>query len=856
MDKKIYTVIIDGLEKAYSDTEKLVASLKKLENINAKVNNTVKENTSANNDLSKEQKAYLATLEKIAKLEDDATKAQIAATQALREKTTATNNEIKVLNSQEGSVKQMGARLSILRQQYDNLSKAERENIEVGGSLLTQIQELDAEYKSAKESTGRFQDSVGNYAIVGKSLNEVFGQNNKIMKLFGENSKFAGGAIKALDKLQQSNILTSKALTTVVNFSSKAFGGLSKAIIATGIGALVVGIGLLIANFDKIKEKITNILPAFEKVQAVISGIGNAISKVFEGNFHVIDNFKQGVIERTRELEEEAQKIILSKSEENLNQLIANNEARYGSDYKYTSSAKMIYDAMFDDRIKQYKEDTKKYNEAKNAKIAYDREYDTKQKEIADKAHEEYKKRLDERKKLLQDYYKALENFEKGTASLYLSNLKDSIDLEKQKAKSLEDIQNAYAKESVWLEIKQQTEIDSIRKEGLILIEQAKKNGQDVSKVEEDIQERLKQIRLKYDNDFKNIETKKNEDIVKIDKNKGIKLQKIETDIHNNLLQDERDFGEKLRDQVEKNVEAFEEEYGKYAGYMFDLLDSTNAIFDIQLEEANVKLDEANAKYDASVSRTQEATDRIKKLEDEAKNASGGRLVILEEQIAREMQVKKEAEKEEKNLQKEKEKREQEAAKIEKKQKKANLLVNMVEVAAGIPAGILRTLNSFPFPISGIMAALQAALAIVQLNSMRSQVSKLAEGGLIKGKSHAQGGIPIPGTNTEIEGNEFVINKKSTAKNLPVIEYINSNKREVTINELERFYNKKNGVSRIKNDSTSGVNFDNINTSDNGTDKILNAIDNINFNPTVSVLEINKVSSNVVRVKELAGADI
>ncbi|KAA6308070.1 hypothetical protein EZS27_040253 [termite gut metagenome] len=230
----MYTIQIDGVEKSYQDVTKLVDALKQLDNANLKVNSTQKETSSANNDLTKEQKSYLDTLAKIAKLEEDATKKQIEATQALREKTSALNAEIKANTAAEGSIKQMDARLSNLRREYDNLSKAERENMDVGGNLLTQIQNLDAEYKSAKESTGRFQDSVGNYAIVGKSLNQVFGENNKILKLFGENSKVAGGAIKVLDKLQQSNILSSKALTTVVNLSSKAFGGLGKAIVATG----------------------------------------------------------------------------------------------------------------------------------------------------------------------------------------------------------------------------------------------------------------------------------------------------------------------------------------------------------------------------------------------------------------------------------------------------------------------------------------------------------------------------------------------------------------------------------------------------------------------------------------------
>lgn len=51
--------------------------------------------------------------------------------------------------------------------------------------------------------------------------------------------------------------------------------------------------------------------------------------------------------------------------------------------------------------------------------------------------------------------------------------------------------------------------------------------------------------------------------------------------------------------------------------------------------------------------------------------------------------------------------------------------------------------------------------------------TELSNGGMIRGISHAQGGMPILGTNIEVEGGEYVINKESTRKNLPLLNKIN-----------------------------------------------------------------------------------
>lgn len=56
-----------------------------------------------------------------------------------------------------------------------------------------------------------------------------------------------------------------------------AFSTLRGAIIATGIGALAVGLGLLIANFDKIKETLLNLFPSLgefgNKIKGIVQGI-------------------------------------------------------------------------------------------------------------------------------------------------------------------------------------------------------------------------------------------------------------------------------------------------------------------------------------------------------------------------------------------------------------------------------------------------------------------------------------------------------------------------------------------------------------------------------------------------------
>ena len=73
---------------------------------------------------------------------------------------------------------------------------------------------------------------------------------------------------------------------------------------------------------------------------------------------------------------------------------------------------------------------------------------------------------------------------------------------------------------------------------------------------------------------------------------------------------------------------------------------------------------------------------------------------------------------------------------------------------------------------------------LVRMRESGIQITtEFAKGGIIRGLSHEQGGMPILGSNIEVEGGEYVINKKATRENLPLLEKINNGNYKFTAKE-------------------------------------------------------------------------
>lgn len=144
------------------------------------------------------------------------------------------------------------------------------------GDLQARIQALnpDAKFKAFSQSlqgvAGGFAGLQGAIGLFGTESAELEKQLLKVQS--------ALALSQGLDSLLEARD-SFKTLGAVIRGNVvKAFSTLRGAIIATGIGALVVGVGLLIANFETVKKVILNAVPGLAKVGEVISKIVQSVT--------------------------------------------------------------------------------------------------------------------------------------------------------------------------------------------------------------------------------------------------------------------------------------------------------------------------------------------------------------------------------------------------------------------------------------------------------------------------------------------------------------------------------------------------------------------------------------------------
>ena len=110
-----------------------------------------------------------------------------------------------------------------------------------GGALEETAQNIE----KALGISMAFKGAIEGVSSARKLFNNILKQSNVLQKLNNTSTVLATGIMKLFGGS--------------VNTTSVAFKGLRTAIIATGIGALAVGVGLLIANFDKLKAAINGV---------------------------------------------------------------------------------------------------------------------------------------------------------------------------------------------------------------------------------------------------------------------------------------------------------------------------------------------------------------------------------------------------------------------------------------------------------------------------------------------------------------------------------------------------------------------------------------------------------------------
>jgi hypothetical protein len=311
-----------------------------------------------------------------------------------------------------------------------------------------------------------------------------------------------------------------------------------------------------------------------------------------------------------------------------------------------------------------------------------------------------------------------------------------------------------------------------------------------------------------------------------------------------------KDFLQSIQQYIQAGMDSFNT-------IMQAIWDAQDNNFDKEQEQLDKLNEELDRKLDEQQDIVQKHKDAIDSIEDELATARGDRRQHLIDQLNAEMEAQRAAAAQEKKIQKEKEAAQKKQDELEKKRKKAQYQRDLLQaIVNGAMAVTFAAMNSWPVPAIPMMA-LAAATTAAQVAIMSAN-KPYAKGGLLEGKSHAQGGIPIPGTGIEVEGKEYVIRKKSTAPNIDVLDYINRSERKLSLDDFIDFYGGK--VKKSVASMSPGRKF-----ADGGSlptlsnnyefdDRLISAFEAYAERPSVvSVIDINNRQAAVKNVQVLAG---
>jgi len=225
---------------------------------------------------------------------DDFTKSLTSAEKAQKELNEQISIQNKVLNDLEKELVELKSTQDAIPKGafyagMDDLNKKIKEtekNIKLEKLGLKDLQnqqkdnnnEIKEQTKALKESNKEVKDSIGNFKIMGVSINGIKTSIGKVIPL-----------IKTM------------------------FGTIKAGIMSTGIGALLIAFGSLATYFtstqrgaDKLKLALTGVSAAFNVIRDRISSVGEAASLFFSGKFsEAVDKLKGSFTGLGEEIKEE-----------------------------------------------------------------------------------------------------------------------------------------------------------------------------------------------------------------------------------------------------------------------------------------------------------------------------------------------------------------------------------------------------------------------------------------------------------------------------------------------------------------------------------------------------------------------
>ena len=284
--------------------------------------------------------------------------------------------------------------------------------------------------------------------------------------------------------------------------------------------------------------------------------------------------------------------------------------------------------------------------------------------------------------------------------------------------------------------------------------------------------------------------------------------------------------------------------------------------YDAMIEQQEKYIEEYEELLDKQKDITQEHASAVESIEDELSTARGDRRQQLIDQLNAEMAAQRASLAQEKKIEREKEKAEQKKKKLEHDQAVAKKNMQLAQAAINMAMAIsMAAVNSWPVPAIPMMA-LAAAAGAAQIAAIKSQnIPSYGSGGVIQGKSHREGGVKVLGGQAEVEGGEYITNKVTTAKNVDLLEYINTKRRKINLEDLIDFYGGnsqvKKSISTVRTKFADGGMIPTLRNDINLSDRMLTAFEDYSNRPVqVAVVDIIDRTQQVNDVKVMAGLDV
>ena len=803
-------------------------------------------------------------------------------------------------NTLTGSIRELGTALAQNRRIYEDFTQAQRESAE-GKQLLETIHAQDEAYRELQRSIGVTQVDVGNYR---QAILDAFNSNNELSNSL---RSLTSGFETIKDKLAlvkapftyfvqygRLSAPTMEQMASATEKSSTSLKILRGAIIATGIGALVVVLGSLIAYFtstqegiNKVNKVLTPLKVVFQTLIGVVQNFGkylleaithpkqmlidlldflkgqfmnrlNGMIDIFKGIGKIITgDIKEGIkqvgeaaaqtvtgvenvvgkvkeagkamsdtideaVKRGQRIEEINQKLSESEADfikqsealklefEEQNQIARDTsntlKEREIAAKKSIELQKELNKLVTDRKnleveiieLKQQSNDTSnkeraelegkraEINKAKSEQIhseiaqtkllnnihkAANDQANAQAKEAADKARAHLEEQLKWQKEAVEDYVKtnsAVAQSLQERLAIEKKGMQDRLALlDKEKANGLIK-KNEYEKqkreiEEAYLKTRAELSIEAVKKEAeqyeaqnktkiesetrltaeLIVQEQARQDAIYQKKVEAlEKEKQLKQEMHAWDYNAEDAYQQQLQELREGYNEKSRELNKQQSDIEKEekKSQQELDFQDKLltlQEQGATQWEIEEEQMRQNHEQEREALNELLAGNQVSQEEYNKRLSILNRKQSQDEINLKRKTEESKL--SLAQSVFGGLKSLAGEQSAL--------------------------------GKAAAIAEATINTYLGVSKAISQGL-----PMGAVMAAVTLATGMMNVKKIVETDVKYEKGGLLKGNSHSEGGIPFTVAGRggfEAEGGEYIVNKRATAMYFPVLEAIN-----------------------------------------------------------------------------------